>query len=496
MPSSPTQNRDAISLVWFKRDLRLTDHAPLQAAIASGLPVLLLYVFEPISLEDEHYSERHWRFVWQSLEDLNQQLAPFGGKVLVVRSGCIEALSSLHTQFKIKTLYSHEETGLMKTFARDKEVGKWCKEHEIDWQEHQTGAVKRGAISREGWDKAWDKTMRAPVVTPNLEAAAFINNQPAHMTEFVPPATWQSKQRGMQTGGPTLAWKTLHSFYEGRGKSYAFKISKPAESRNHCSRLSPYLAWGNLSVREVYQTLLQHWNVPGWRRSLSALSSRFHWHCHFIQKFESECEMEFRHVNRGYEAFPYRKDEDITKDLACWMQGMTGYPLVDACMRCLHATGYINFRMRSMLVSFLCHHLNIDWRWGVKHLASLFLDFEPGIHYAQFQMQASVTGTNTIRIYNPTKQAQEHDPDAAFIHRWLPELKKLPPPLVFEPWLLTPLEQKMYGISIGEAGDYPEPCIVLDAASKVARDRLWSWKKRAEVKKESKRILTVHVRPE
>ncbi|CZF79842.1 Cryptochrome-like protein cry2 [Grimontia celer] len=496
MPSSPTQNRDAISLVWLKRDLRLTDHAPLQAAIASGLPVLLLYVFEPMLLEDEHYSERHWRFVWQSLEDMNRQLLPFGGKVLVAQGNCIETLESISTQFAVKAMYSHEETGLMKTFERDREVKRWCEERAIDWQEFQTGAVKRGAISRDGWDKAWDKTMRAPVVTPQLSNATFIDEENVNLSSLCPPESWQQKQRGMQTGGATLAWQTLNSFYESRGKDYAYKISKPAESRNHCSRLSPYLAWGNISVREVYQTLLQHWNDQGWRRSLSALSSRFHWHCHFIQKFESECDMEFRHVNRGYEAFPYRKDEDVFRDLEYWKQGMTGYPLVDACMRCLHATGYINFRMRSMLVSFLCHHLNIDWRLGVKHLASLFLDFEPGIHYAQFQMQASVTGTNTIRIYNPTKQAEEHDPEAVFIHRWLPELRNVPAPLVFEPWLLTPMEQKMYDVSIGDNGDYPNPCLTLETAAKEARDRLWGWKKCPEVKKESKRILAVHVRPE
>ena len=111
--------------------------------------------------------------------------------------------------------------------------------------------------------------------------------------------------------------------------------------------------------------------------------------------------MEWEPINRGYLNFPYRDINSIEQKryLAAWEEGKTGYPLIDASIRCLVATGYINFRSRAMLVSFLCHHLMIDWRLGVKKLARLFLDFEPGIHYSQFQMQAGVVGTHIIRIY-------------------------------------------------------------------------------------------------
>ena len=481
-------SKPIINLYWFKRDLRLLDNVPLQKSLDGKYPTLLFYLFEPILKKEKHYSKRHWTFVKESLADLNNNLKKYNTMVHVYELDAIIFFRKILDKYNINKVYSHQETGIDITFKRDLEVAKFCKKNKIQWIEEVRNGVFRGRKNRTNWTKDWNNYMKLNIVELDCDSNDFFNidDKILKTKDFL----IENNKGGFQKGGTTEGLKYLKSFLKDRFKSYQTNISKPLDSRFSCSRLSPYFAWGNLSTRYVWQLAKNEVFSGKSKFHLNAFTSRLRWQAHFIQKFEMESEMEFRSVNRGYEKI----DKKINKKyIKAWEEGKTGYPLVDASMRCLINTGYINFRMRALLVSFLTHHLWQPWQAGVVHLAKQFLDFEPGIHYPQFQMQSGETGINMIRIYNPIKNSIEHDPKGEFIKKWVPELKNLPVDLIHKPWEINSFEQEIYKFHLGK--DYPERVVDVSKTYIEASKFLWSMRKNDLVKKESNRVLKKHTNP-
>ncbi len=489
MGSPPQIHRPLINLVWLKRDLRTQDHRPLFEAEREGIPYLVIYLLEPNMMDYRDTSLRHLRFVYHSILEMNAFWLPCKREVQLLYGEAIAVFSDLIRQFKIKRVLSYRESGIRLTWERDKKLGELFQKKGVGWRQFQRDGILRGIRNRDGWDKQWFVTMNEAVIkntyrerSVRLEANSF--RLPEVLVDRLQPY-----DELFQPAGESKAWRYLESFAVGRGASYHWHLSKPAESRLSCSRISPYLAWGNISIRQAYQFIKHHPNYPRFKRAFGAFLTRLKWHCHFIQKFEMECDYETRCINRGYELLEHEFKEDW---IVAWQEGQTGYPLIDACMRCVRRTGWINFRMRAMLVSFLCHHLDQDWRSGAPFLARQFLDYEPGIHYPQFQMQAGTTGVNTVRMYNPVKQSNDHDATGVFIRKWVPEIYRVPREHIHEPWKMSVMEQQFCQTYIGT--DYPSPIVPLEESARKAREKIWGHRSHPLVEQEQKRILRKHTR--
>ncbi len=487
-----------VPVMWFKRDLRIEDNPALEYIAKRNSPAVYLYIFEPELLRQPDIDERHIQFILESLKILDSQLQRYGTRLTVLHDEVISVLTHLQENFADIELVSHEETGNLWTYNRDKRVKRWCRETGVSWTEFRQNGVVRGPHNRDKWAAQWKKYMEQELspAPQHLQAAQYPSK--AFPTLKALQASALDKAIKLQPAGEKEAHRLLDNFLEKRALTYRADMAQPMPARRNCSRLSPHLAYGTISTRYVLDKLhkkgFEVQNLPEGTpnkqqmlRAYKAFEARLAWRDHFIQKFEDEIEIEKQHVNPAFDALDRVPNDALFK---AFIEGQTGYPLIDACIRAVRQEGWLTFRMRAMLMSFASNHLWLPWRETGVWLARAFTDYEPGIHWSQVQMQSGVTGINTIRIYNPIKQAQDNDPEGMFIKRFVPELAKIPSGYLHDLRLLPPLVALEIGFELGR--DYPEPIVEHEQAYRKARDKLFALKNAESTKQLSKKVYQKH----
>lgn len=475
----------SVQLVWFKKDLRVRDHAPLHHAARRG-PVLPVYIYETEQLTHEEFAGHHLSYLNGCLTELDLRLRALGSPLVIRHGEAVAVLEELRGEYGVAAVWAHEETGNGVSYARDRRVRAWARARGLPLTELPQNGVIRRMTNRDGWAATWEERM-AEAQTPVPGRLTGVGAAPGGVrthAELGVPAS----DRRIPPGGQAEAHALLDSFLTVRGVNYMRELSSPVTAEDSCSRLSAPLAFGTISLREVVQATRQRLAEvkgdphadPRWVRSLRSYESRLHWHCHFMQRLESEPQMEFRNLNRALDGLrePHWNQEHFDR----WAHGQTGYPMIDACMRMLRETGWLNFRMRALLVSFATQHLWLHWRDPGLFLAREWLDNEPGIHWSQMQMQSSTVGINRVRIYSPTRQAREQDSGGEFIRRWLPELADVPGDFLHTPWEWT---------GAGRL-DYPPPIVNEQESGRLARARISAARAAPAFEAEARRLYEKH----
>ena len=455
LAEAPTESG---TVVWHREDLRIADNPALAtAASADDDPVVLpLFVFDPAFYGDRGLAcDARIAFLHDSLRDLDRQyrdvdapgLTYAHGDPIEVLGRFVDAGWDVVATRSVTGRYgrrrderAREEVGvefvagdgLVRDADRPRRnwkesIGSWLAADPHDW-DPRTVTLERIEADPDGSDSF--------VPTPDGVAAAH---------DVTPEKSM------VPAGGRASGRDRLESFVARIG-DYPGSISSPVDARDGTSGLSPYLRFGCLSVREVHRYVDEH--APD-GRGKSMFVSRLFWNRHYRQKLVDWPGWLDEAVNPVYAGFNRdRHDPDLVDD---WKRGETGFPMVDASMRCLRETGWLNFRMRALCASVYFHVLQQPWRIGADHFYEHLIDADAAINYTQWQSQCGIVGRPGLRLYNPRKQVRDQDPDGTFIKRWVPELEPLPVEHLDRPEHAPLSVQAECGVEIGE--EYPYPVV-------------------------------------
>lgn len=467
-------------IVWFRDDLRLSDHAALIAAAAAGGSLTCLYILDDTAPARNGHRSLGAAAQWwlaNSLRALDADLKKSRQQLILRRGDAHTILPQLAREANAKAVF-WIDSELPAEAARARDVTEAL--HKIGVETHVSPsdllAPPRSIRTKEGnglrvFTPFW-KRVRAQGEPPRPLPA--IKKLPPPLTSLKSESLkdwklepthpdWAGGLREQWTPGETGARKRLDDFLDEAIKGYAEGRDFPG--RDHASHLSAHLRFGEISPRQVFHAAQfaaeQH---PVLSRDIEKFLSELGWREFCRHMLFDHPDLHGRNLQSSFDAFRWRHD---TKALRAWQQGRTGYPIVDAGMRELWHTGAMQNRIRMVTASFLVKHLLLDWREGEAWFWDTLVDADPGSNPGNWQWVAGcgADAAPYFRIFNPILQGEKFDPDGAYVAKWVPELAKLPPKFIHQPWEATPMELAAAGVTLGKS--YPEPIV----DHKAARDR-------------------------
>ena len=442
--------------VWHRDDLRVRDNAALAAAARDGTPQPV-FVFDPQFYESGMACDARLRFLHQSVAALDAGYRDRGSSLALRHGDPADVLDALdadrvYVNRSVTGRYGRQRDSRL--FGRD-DVEVFADDG-LNWSDRDRDDYD--------WQAQAEAYFGREPSEPPVELASNRIESTSAVDAIEAEYGVDPEKSGVQRGGESAGRQRLRAFADAIG-DYPGGISAPAEAEDRTSRLSPYLGVGCLTPRQVWQCVAAETGGGG-GRAASMFESRLYWNRHYSQKLVDWPGWLDTAVNPVYRGL-YRSEHD-TELAEAWRRGETGFPLVDASMRALRETGWLNFRMRAMCATFYHYVLRCWWRPGADHFYRHLVDADAAINYTQWQTQCNLTGVHPVRVYNPRKQVREDDPDGEFIREYVPELRAFPSEHLARPEKAPLSVQDDCGVRIGE--DYPRPVVDFEARRQQARE--------------------------
>lgn len=460
------------TLCWFRRDLRLHDHFALSQAINDGMEVYAVFIFDKIILDKlKNKNDLRLTFIMDSLKEMEEKLSAVGSSLIIRYGDPVEEITKVIDEYKIEALYfNHDYEPYAK--KRDSQIEKilQAKKIEVKTFKDQVFYEKREILNGSGeiykvftpYKNKWLETFHAyEKVIPHykcpLKKMVQLKNNNSILNFDWHKTIGFNQVECVLAGGSTAALKRLDDFKDVISH---YKEARDIPALEQTSNLSAYIRMGNLSIREMIALSVEENNI-GYQTWLSEII----WRDFYQMILDAFPRIENNCFRSEYDNINWLGDK---KDFQIWCEGMTGYPIIDAAMRCLNSTGMMHNRLRMIVASFLTKTLLIDWRLGERYFAEKLLDYDLAANNGGWQWSAS-TGVDAqpyFRIFNPYNQSEKFDPEGIYIRIWCPELRGFSNKKIHSPHDSDMVDQAQADCFVGR--DYPHPIVAYKAQKEKA----------------------------